>query len=200
MFNVKWTNISPIIYLFFKLAGLAVSITVLWYEVDRHNPSLQRFCTGDGKVDCEAVLESNPMKALGIEFSLSALSFAYFFAGFFSLLISSFDPAAMSLLGYLSMMALPIVAFSFYYQAKEIKKWCRFCIMIQALLILEGLCVWLGVNLLDVIDLKILSDFSTLFLASVLFWITVKPLLKEKNQLNFYKRNLSKIKKKKIDF
>ncbi|MFD2036240.1 vitamin K epoxide reductase family protein [Belliella marina] len=198
--DVKWATINPILFLFLKLTGLIVSTMVLWYEVDRHNPALQRFCTGGKKVDCEAVLESNPLKALGKEISLSTLSFAYFFAGFFSLLISSFSVSAISLLGYLSLLALPVIAFSFYFQAKVIKKWCRFCLMIQGILVLEGLCVWLGGNLSDVVDLKVLSIFSSLFVASVLTWATIKPLLTAKNELNFYKRNLSKIKNNKEIF
>ena len=45
-----------------KLLGLGMGSILLWYEVDRYNPVLQGFCSGDKKVNCDSVLNSRYSK------------------------------------------------------------------------------------------------------------------------------------------
>src|SRR5690606_27995354 len=41
-------------YTLLKLLGLATGTMLLWYEVDKYNPTLQSFCSGGKKVNCDS--------------------------------------------------------------------------------------------------------------------------------------------------
>ena len=49
-------------YTLLKLLGLATGTMLLWYEVDKYNPTLQSFCSGGKKVNCDSVLNSKYAK------------------------------------------------------------------------------------------------------------------------------------------
>lgn len=181
-------------YLLLKAAGLAVSLMLLWRETDRNNPAIQRFCAGGANTDCNAVLDSGAAKFAGGAISLSSLAFAYFFGGFLLLLSVSFSHSALAFLGWLSISALPIAVWSLYYQAIQIKKWCRFCLLIQGVLLLEVLSVWIGGFYTGELILENTLAFATFFLATILGWMYLKPHLASKKDLYQYKRNLAKFK------
>ena len=186
--------IFPISYLALKIGGLVVGVFLLWYDVDRANPLLQRFCTGGKRINCNAVLGSSASSFLGTDLNLSALSFSYFLAGLFLLLITSFSRNALILLGYISLASLPIVIFSIYYQAKVLKNWCRFCLLVDLILVLE-IMVWaLGGLYGEPFDLTLLPAFTALFVTGLLVWIRIKPLLTLKKDLLESKSSLIKFK------
>ena len=56
-----------------KLLGLGMGSILLWYEVDRYNPVLQGFCSGDKKVNCDSVLNSRYSKMSNGHMSLMSL-------------------------------------------------------------------------------------------------------------------------------
>ncbi|WKB81842.1 vitamin K epoxide reductase family protein [Cellulophaga lytica] len=198
-FENSFTTTS-IFYLLLKFIGLATGIMLLWYEVDKYNPTLQSFCSGGKKVNCEQVLSSKYANLLGGTLSVNALVLGYFFAGIGLLLANGFGAATMSLLGVLSLLGLPIVLYSAYTQAFVIKKWCRFCLVVQGVLLLEYcLTVFQGVTLNTIGILDILL-FTALFLLPVLGWTITKPWLEKGKETNMYKRSLQKIKNNKTVF
>ena len=53
------TSISPIgiwLQYFILLAGIIVTAALLWYEIDKNNPLLNKVCTGISKGNCNAIL------------------------------------------------------------------------------------------------------------------------------------------------
>lgn len=77
--------------LLLKFIGIIVSIFLLWYEVDKTNPSLQRICSGGAKVNCNAILSSKQAKIFkGL--SWSEVGFFYFTGGFLLLLFTAQPP------------------------------------------------------------------------------------------------------------
>ncbi|UOY04906.1 cysteine peptidase family C39 domain-containing protein [Muricauda sp. SCSIO 64092] len=135
-----------IIYMVLKLIGLTTGTMLLWYEVDKYNPTLQSFCSGSGgnKINCNAVLESKYAKLFDGQLSLGLLGFAYFFGSFSLLVIAKASIPSLALSSYLSLAAIPVIFVSIYYQAVVIKQWCKFCIVIQAVLVMEVLTVLIG--------------------------------------------------------
>lgn len=181
-------------YLLLKATGMVVSLMLLWHEIDKNNPTIQKFCTGGVNTDCNAVLDSPAFKFAGGAISLSSLGFSYFFAGFLLLLSGSFSTSVLTLLGLLSMMDLPIVIWSFYYQAFRVKKWCRFCLLVQGILLLEVLTVLIGQFYTGEMVVENVLAFITFFLAAILGWMYLKPMLVSKDDLYLYKRSLGKFK------
>jgi thiol-disulfide isomerase/thioredoxin len=172
-----------------KLAGLVISAILLWSEVDKNNPAIKEFCTGGKNVDCNTVLESFSFEGM---ISLSNLAFAYFFSGFFLLMLTSFSGSALQLLSYLSFASLVIVPISLFYQGIKIKKWCLLCLWVSGVLILEFAASQILLANLEPPALIDLSMISFLFLASIIGWLSLKPYLIAKRDINGYKSKLAK--------
>lgn len=184
--------VASIGYFLLKVCGMAVASLLLWYEIESDNPTLKEFCSAGVRTDCGAVLGSKYSSILGGNISLSLLVFAYYSSGVLVLLGTTFSSVGM--LSILSLMVLPIAAYSLYLQAFVIKNWCRLCILVQGILILEAAVVWFGNFYATPINPWEVAQYSFLFIGMVLGWMILKPrLLLEKS---FYtdKRALAKFK------
>lgn len=173
-----------------KLSGLGISAILLWSEVDKKNTAITQFCGGGDQTDCNSVIDSFSIAGL---FSLGNLAFAYFLAGTSLLLISSFSGSALALLSLLSISCLAIIPFSLYFQGVKLKKWCRLCLWISGILVVE-----LAVSQFLMPELAWpafgeLGLFSFVFLASVLGWISLKPYLMAQKELYITKSKLAKV-------
>ncbi|REG84551.1 vitamin K epoxide reductase family protein [Algoriphagus antarcticus] len=189
------------LYLFYfmlKLLGLSISGILLWYQQDKENPTLQKFCSGGKSVDCNSVLDSKTFHLLDGRINPSLLALAYFFAGTGLLGGSAFS--AITLLAWLSLATIPVVIYSFYYQAMVIKKWCRFCLLIQGVLVLEVLAVLGGGFLVSGVDVIVVSSLLLLFTGVILGGILIKPMLGLQDKVYKTKRELSKLKSNKAMF
>ncbi len=74
------TSISPIgiwLQYFILLAGIMVTAALLWYEIDKNNPLLNKVCTGISKGNCNAILSSRQAKVFSW-LSWSETGFFYF--------------------------------------------------------------------------------------------------------------------------
>lgn len=189
------STLYTIIYTVLKVIGITLSVFLLWFDVDQYNPTLQSFCTGGGKNNnCNAVLGSKHAKLFDGTLSLSLLSFSYFFGTQIYLVINSFSPPALSVLGLLSFISVPIVIISIYYQAVVIKQWCKFCIIIQGVLVAEIGIVFFSDFYKMQIVYETLPLLLVVLLIPVLGWKLMKPLIEQEKETNVYKRGLKKIK------
>ena len=179
-------------FLLLKLSGLGISGLILWREIDKDNPLVQKLCSGGGKADCNTVLDSKAFKFADGAISPGSLAFAYFFAGSLMLLTQLSSQSLLSTLAWLSLATLPVVVTSFYYQAFKIKKWCRLCLILLGVLLLEMALAWAQQIYQDPIDLPAVSSFAILFIGILVGWMYLKPILDAKEDLFNYKRNLKK--------
>ncbi|GAA3558006.1 vitamin K epoxide reductase family protein [Snuella lapsa] len=189
------TIIYAIAYNLLKVIGLTVGVFLLWFDIDQYNPTLQSFCTGGGqKINCNAVLGSKYAKLFGGRLSLSLLSFSYFFGTLGLFFIREFSLVTLSMLGILSFISLPIVLVSVYYQAVVIKQWCKFCIIIQGVLLGEIAIIFFSGSYNAPISYESIPLLLALFLLPMLGWKLLKPLLEQEKETNVHKRGLKKIK------
>ena len=189
------STIYTIGYILLKVIGLTVGVFLLWFDVDQYNPTLQSFCSGaNKKINCNAVLGSKHAKLFNGTLSLSLLSFSYFFGTLLFLVIYSFSPITLSVLGILSFISLPIVLISIFYQAFIIKQWCKFCIIIQGVLIAEIGITFFSDFYKAPITYESLPLLLALLLIPILGWKLLKPLLEQEKETNVHKRGLKKIK------
>lgn len=181
-------------YFLLKAIGILAGVLLLWFEVDGYNPTLQSFCSGGGKVNCNAVLNSKQSKLFNGAISLSVLGFSYFFSTLLIILFSGFSGGSLALASYLSLASLPAIVLSLYYQAAVIKQWCKFCIVVQAVLVLEiAVVLFAGYNQ-NGIAVETIPLLLALLLLPILVWSWVKPLIEAKKETNIFKRGLKKIK------
>lgn len=185
-------------YFLLKILGLAISFVLLWYQQDKENPTLQRFCTGGGRsFDCNSILDSKDFQLLDGRINPSLLAFAYFLTGISMLAFSA--NSSFPLLLVLSIATLPVVIYSLYYQALVIKSWCRFCLFIQAVLTVEIITAIIIMSefWVDGLSISAIAFFTFLFTGIILGGVWIKPLLEYQNELYKTKRELGKLKSNK---
>ncbi|TAG12472.1 MAG: hypothetical protein EAZ35_09210 [Sphingobacteriia bacterium] len=186
----------PTLYTLAKLIGLGVSVLLLWYDIDKGNPLLKQICSGIQKANCSAVLNTKAATIAGL-ITWSEVGFVYF-AG--SLLLVAFAGinAVIPLLSLFSLLALPYIIFSVYYQWKVAKQWCVLCLMVQVVLLVEGLLV--AANGFIAIPAIKTSVSSTYFLAilaitiPITLWFLLKPILKRLQSAKYEKRSYLQLK------
>ena len=193
---------------FILLAGVVVSSLLLWYEIDKTNPLLQKVCTGIAKGDCNAILTGKQSKVFSW-LSWSEVGFFYFagslivMLGSSAVLLSNSEVSAvlstnagLFVTAWLNILALPYTVFSIYYQWRVAKQWCVLCLAVQALLLLGGINVFTNNFLLPFpqFSFTIIGQIILLYSIPVLAWYAAKPYILSLQQAKNTKREYLRIK------
>lgn len=134
---------SAFVLLIIKMIGLAATVLLLIYEIDKSNAFVKGICTAGTQPNCGAVLQSKASKILGM--SWSEAGFFYFASTFLFLLFPGISfIAKICVLSIANCLAAPYILFSVYYQWRVVKQWCPLCLTVQAVLFLE--LVWAIAN------------------------------------------------------
>jgi uncharacterized membrane protein len=134
--------LSPIhsFILFSAVGGIVIGYALVAKELGIDSAIADSLCNRAENSNCNKVLESN-IKILGIKPS-EAVS-AFFLFEISGLLLAQLAPTLQStlfvILTALTVLTVPIVAFSIYYQAYVAKSWCRLCLIVDGLLIFQAL-------------------------------------------------------------
>ena len=177
--------------LLLKLAGVVVCGLLLWYDIDRSNPFLQKVCNSSKATNCNAVLQSNAAKLFGV-IRWSEIGFFYFAGGLLFVILR--NEGALALLAWLNLIALPYTVFSVFYQWRVTKQWCPLCLAVQGLLLLEAL-FYMGAGYLQSFAItETATSFLLAFLLPVITWYAAKPLLKKNKEAEEYKNRFYRIK------
>ncbi|MCB0743417.1 MAG: thioredoxin domain-containing protein, partial [Ignavibacteriae bacterium] len=147
-----------------------------------------------------AVLKSNYANIFKGNLSLGLLGFSYFFATFNYLIFNNFYSTTMSMLAITSFLTIPAIIISLYYQAFVIKQWCKFCIVIQIVLILEVIISSIGGLYNSTLDLYSLPLYIMLFFIPILSWKLIKPIIEQQKENVFFKIGFKRIKSNPILF
>jgi hypothetical protein len=120
--------------LFLALGGLVTGYFLLAKELGIAYAAVEAFCNTGKNTNCDVVLKSE-VSLLGIKFSDAAVTYFLFQAviiGFAPLFDS--QGLVFQVMATLSLLTLPIICFSLYYQYAVAKTWCRLCLVVVALL------------------------------------------------------------------
>ncbi len=177
---------------FILLSGVIVTSLLLWYEIDKDNPLLQKVCTGIAKGNCNAILTGKQSKVFNW-LSWSEVGFFYFTGSLLTLL---FVENSITLVAWLNILALPYTVFSIYYQWKVAKQWCVLCLAVQALLLSGGVNVIASNFLFELPQLSFLSItyFLLLYALPILMWYAIKPYVLQLQEAKNTKREYFRIK------
>ena len=192
----QFASITGVYFQYFiLLTGVVVTSLLLWYEIDKTNPLLQKVCTGIAKGNCNAILTGKQSKLLSW-LSWSEVGFFYFAGGLLVLLLAGSNVTnTISLLGWLNILALPYTIFSVYYQWRVAKQWCVLCLAVQALLVLGGINAITNSFLTPfVYSISFLSRSFLLYLLPVLLWYVAKPYILQLQKAKNTKREYLRIK------
>lgn len=178
------------------IVGIVVTSLLLWYEIDKNNPILQKVCGGITKGDCNAILTSKQAKVFSW-LSWSEVGFFYFTGSLLTLFFA--DSAiinSMQLLLGINILALPYTIFSVYYQWHVAKQWCLLCLIVQGVLILSAINLVLGGFFFNPLNLS-LPFIVKMFLSYLLptfIWYSLKPYILSLQAAKKTKREYLRIK------
>ncbi len=174
-------NHSALGLFFLSLLGFIVSVFLVMKEFGSSNSFIEKICKINDQVNCKAILESKVAK-IGGWFSWAEVGFVYFAGQLFTLFFQS--PTSFDLLLIISLLALPYVLFSVYYQGIILKQWCALCLGIQGVLILQPLYLGL-LNGWAINWSAVIASLPQLkwFVLPVSLWLLVKGFIQSAQQL-----------------
>ncbi|MCI1187940.1 thioredoxin domain-containing protein [Hymenobacter sp. DH14] len=132
------------------LVGVVVGWVLLAKDLGITSEIVDDFCGGGSHAGCDEVLQADPVRLFNF-FTLSEAAAAYFSWQVGLLLVAALAPATAAGLGLLAgagaLLGLPVVAFSLYYQQAVAKAWCRLCLVVDAVLLVQaGLAIYVLVG------------------------------------------------------
>lgn len=192
------------VFLLLHLMGALVSSLLLRFSFGPGSGLTQRFCRVGGRIDCHSVVGS-PGARIFDWLTWSEVGMLYFSGSVLYILLGTGRPAtAFSPLVWLNALSIPYIAFSLFYQWKVTGKWCPLCLTVQAILVMQLGCCWLGwwrTGLIRVSwDRSLANHLLIAFGVPVLSLFVLKPLMIRSMQVLPLKRQLAKIKMSKPAF
>lgn len=183
--------VFPFSQISLSLVGTYIGYLLIKHELGFNSNIVEKLCTSFEKTNCDAVLNSKIASIFGW-FKLSDITFVYFLSLSLIWTVSIFSYIDTYFLGLLSLLTLPVVGFSIYYQAFIIKKWCPLCLATASILTIQTALFhqFQYINFQFEISnfISIVFSFSLVILA----YSSIKPLVisnldLSKSKLEFYK-------------
>lgn len=189
-------TISQAVFLLTSVGGVMISWLIVSKELGIENKLADQVCAATA--DCAGTLRSKAAK-LPVGLSWGDVGMTWFSFQLLFLLFSFFSGnglVAHSLFSICAIFYIPFVVFSLFYQGQIGKKWCRLCLIIVGVLIVQaGLLIpktvlkgpqWPGYNAIAMA--LILLAFGTIG------WLCIKKLLVDKKQLQVANWGLQRFK------
>ncbi|MGD1947496.1 MAG: vitamin K epoxide reductase family protein [Croceivirga sp.] len=177
LFVLSLPHQFQLLHFFAGLVGLSISIMIFRHELGSYSGILNRFCSVNNATSCDAILQSKGATVLGL-FKLSDACVVYFSATTITWFIYAISGYYGVVFRFLSIMTLPVVIYSIYYQYNVVKKWCPLCLGISGVLLVQAFSILLQDDgrafTYDFMEILI---FLLCALVVISFWTFGKPLL-----------------------
>lgn len=188
------------IHYFLSTVGLILGVLIVGHSLGIESNSTANICNLSEKTSCDAVLNSKGAKLGGLLTlsDASIIAFGSYVLVYCFALLSGIDIS--SVISSLSLLAIPVVLYSIYYQGVVLKKWCPLCLGIAGVILLQSATVFATGNTTSFLSLSVeeVSLYALSMVLIVSLWFLIKPLLEKKVSLdalkiesNKFKRNFS---------
>lgn len=183
-----------LVFLITSLLGLIVSVFIVQEKLGFKTNIISKFCNLTTNTSCSSVLnfDSNTNKWI----NFSDLPLIFFGASFLAILLRPLDSTIF--IGFLSLLAIPIIVTSIWIQKFEIQKWCVMCLVVSFLIFSQSI-IWFSSDLFT-LSFSLTSIFPFLFALVLLTsaWLLIKPVVRNVlnsdnnvKELKKFKRNYS---------
>lgn len=133
--NMKHFNLLQIANVVLGVMGAFVSYLIIKKSLRIESKSADRLCSVFKKQSCNDILETSAAKLFN-RYGWGQIGFAYFISNLITILL--FPLFAYNYIPLISIMALVYPIWSIWYQKYKAKSWCPLCLIIQMILILQG--------------------------------------------------------------
>lgn len=188
-------NVFSLVFLTTTILGFVVSVFIIQEKLGFKNSIISHICNLTSTSSCSDVINSkdgNENKWI----SFPDLPLIFFSASLISILIQPLDSAIF--IGFLSLLAIPIIVSSIWIQKFEIQKWCVMCLMVSFLIFVQSI-VWFASDLFT-LSFSFENIFPFLFSVVLLvpIWMVLKSMIKSilgtensLKEMKKFKRNYS---------
>jgi len=183
------------------LGGTVTGYLLLAKELGISYRAVEAFCNTGTRANCDRILKSEDARLFGrITFSDAVIIYFAFQLVILGFLIPLLESAATVLLALaaMSLLALPVVIYSIWYQGVKAKTWCRLCLVVDGVLIIQlvlfGYMSSQGLIQPGKVDALLLLLFGALFLATGASVLLVKTELEKANRSRQAEVNANRIK------
>lgn len=149
-----------------SLSGILVGYFLVSKDLGIKNKTIDSFCKTGKKADCDQVLKSEGATIFGkIKLSEAVLSYFIFQLIMLgaSVVLPNEKSSVLFVLSAISILTIPFIVFSLYYQGMKAKIWCKLCLVVDAILFLQ-----LGLFSFVFYTLKPQANDHTLFVSFVI--------------------------------
>ncbi len=172
-------------------AGILLGYLLVAKELGIKYDTVENFCGSGKNSDCDKVLNSEGAKLVGdIKLSDAVLSY-FIFQSLFIALSTTIPSIGTGLLwpaAALSFVFIPIILYSLYYQYFVAKTWCKLCLLIDGILVIQMLAFGylIGKSVLDitVISGEVLAVEGLTFIIIGASLLIVKNAIEKSNQFS----------------
>ena len=183
--------VSSVAYLVASLAGLGVSILILREEFGQGSKLVDRICNATQATSCQEVLSSKGAKLIG-GYGLSDMGLIYFITVTSTVMLGLVE---LSFLTGLNILAIPMILYTWSYQAFKVKKWCVLCLILSATVLAQLTIGLLAQPDFSMISLASVINFAIALVAVAVIWLYVRGLLTSSKDGQQFQRDLLKFKK-----
>jgi Vitamin K epoxide reductase family len=195
-------SLLAFILLVTSLAGAGVGYFIFAKEVGVTYTAVDAFCNPGKTIinSCDTILKAD-INLLGVKFSDATITY-FVFQGLILGLVQALPEATsgfITVLAWLSMLTLPIIFFSLYYQYFVAKAWCRLCLVVVGILAIQFSVFITGyfngyIHLLGNVPFISCIVLSLLFVAIGLIVMLIKSKIEHTNKLNSVGANGDRVK------
>lgn len=167
-----------------SVAGAVTGYLLIAKDLGVTYKPIEKFCNAGKGTNCDRILNAEDANLFGfISFTDAAASYFFFQLLVVGLFIPFFESAAtfLFILGAASMLNIPVIGYSIYYQAVKAKTWCRLCVSVDAILGLQS--GFFALMFLEQMFVLTNVQLLPLFISALLFTAVTSSVLLLKNRL-----------------
>lgn len=163
------------IFLITSILGFTVGIFIVQEKLGFKNGIISKFCNLTPNSSCNTVINSNGIVA-NKWISFPDLPLLFFGSSLIAILVQPLDSAIF--VGFLSLLAIPVIVSSIWIQKFEIQKWCVMCLVVSGLIFVQS-AIWFASDLFT-LDFTFTNIFPFLFSMILLvpIWSVLKSMIK----------------------
>jgi uncharacterized membrane protein len=190
------TSVSGLFVKILLMTGILSSALLVATEFG--SDITKSFCHAGKKTDCNSVLKS-PAATLFGWLKMTDVGLIWFSGSLLACVWGDVSGRINDVMGgllVLNFVALAYVPFSIGYQWLKVKRWCTLCLTVQAILVVNFFVLYsYSSSSKDIfIDNIALYALAIAFTTMTLFWLWVKPMIADAQQLPFRQQELYKLK------
>lgn len=187
LYAFSWTNL---LLLSLSAVGSVIGFILIAKDLGVTYEPVESFCNTSTRVNCDMILHSEGAKIFSF-FSMSDAVLSYFtfqliVAGLI-LPLSSIPNPWLWVLALGSALSIPVISYSIFYQAIKAKTWCKLCMMVNGILLVQiAIFGFLIVNgTIQVSDIKLISFLllTPLFIAIATSLVLIKVSFKKTSEV-----------------